>query len=67
MYVSVGQALLHLLFFIILYHDLMYFRIEDWMATELKLGGNELLVYGVIYSSQNQTYTRGQETLAKYV
>lgn len=45
----------------------MFYRIEDRMATELKLGGNELLVYGVIYSSQNQTYTRGQETLAKYV
>ena len=45
----------------------MFYRIEDRMATELKLGGTELLIYGVIYSSQYQTYTRGQETLAKYV
>lgn len=37
------------------------------MAKELKLGWNELLVYGVIYSSVNQTYTWGQETLATYV
>lgn len=42
----------------------MYFRIEDRMATDLKLSSNELLIYGVIYSSQYQTYTRGQENIA---
>ena len=43
----------------------MYFRIEDRMASDLKLNAYELLIYGVIYSSQNQTYVRGQPYLAK--
>ena len=43
----------------------MYYRIEDRMAKELKLSWNELLIYGVIYSSQNQTYIRWQNNLAE--
>lgn len=43
----------------------MFYRIEDRMAKDLKLSCNELLIYGVIYSSQYQTYTRGQEHLAE--
>ena len=33
------------------------------MAKDLKLSVYELLIYGVIYSSQNQTYIRGQSYL----
>ena len=47
------------------HHEVMYFRIEDRMASDLKLNAYELLIYGVIYSSQNQTYVRGQPYLAK--
>lgn len=43
----------------------MFYRIEDRMAKDLKLSWNELLIYGVIYSSQNQTYIRGQNNLAE--
>lgn len=43
----------------------MYFRIEDRMAKDLKLSVYELLIYGVIYSSQNQTYIRGQSYLGE--
>ena len=43
----------------------MFYRIEDRMAKDLKLSCNELLIYGVIYSSQYQTYTRGQEHLSE--
>lgn len=55
----------HLLLFYLLYHDLMYYRIEDRMAKELKLSWNELLIYGVIYSSQNQTYVWWQTYLSE--
>lgn len=43
----------------------MYRTIEDWMIKDLWLRWNELVVYCVIYSSQEQTYTRGQDTLAR--
>ena len=43
----------------------MFRRIEDRMANELKISWNELLIYGVIYSSQNQTYVWGQPYLAE--
>lgn len=43
----------------------MYYRIEDRMAKDLKLSVYELLIYGVIYSSQNQTYVRGQSYLGE--
>lgn len=43
----------------------MYYRIEDRMAKDLKISWNELLIYGVIYSSQNQTYVWGQPYLAE--
>ena len=52
-------------FFTFYHHDLMYFRIEDRMAKDLKLSVYELLIYGVIYSSQNQTYIRGQSYLGE--
>lgn len=35
------------------------------MAKDLKLSVYELLIYGVIYSSQNQTYIRGQSYLGE--
>lgn len=35
------------------------------MAKDLKLSWNELLIYGVIYSSQNQTYVWGQNYLSE--
>lgn len=35
------------------------------MANKLKISWNELLIYGVIYSSQNQTYVWGQPYLAE--
>lgn len=43
----------------------MFYRIEDRMAWEFKLNCYELLIYGVIYSSQNQTYIRGQNHIAE--
>lgn len=43
----------------------MFRRIEDRMAKDLKISWNELLIYGVIYSSQNQTYVWGQPYLAE--
>ena len=43
----------------------MFYRIEDRMAKDLKLSWNELLIYGVIYSSQNQTYVWGQTYLSE--
>lgn len=45
----------------------MYRKIEDWMATELKIGWSELLVYVIIYGSQDQTYTWGQNKLAETI
>ena len=43
----------------------MFYRIEDRMAKDLKLSVYELLIYGVIYSSQNQTYVWGQNYLSE--
>lgn len=43
----------------------MFYRIEDRMAKDLKLSWNELLIYWVIYSSQNQTYVWGQNYLSE--
>lgn len=66
-YIHVATSYYTLLPFTFYHYDLMYFRIEDRMVEELKLSWNELLVYGVIHSSINQTYTFGQIALAKSI
>ena len=43
----------------------MFYRIEDRMAKDLKLSVYELLIYGVIFSSHNQTYVWGQTYLSE--
>ena len=45
-----------------------YLVIQGWMITELKLKGNELLIYAIIYgfSQNNQQFTRSHRYLADW-
>lgn len=48
-----------------------FFVVQGWMVTELKLKGNELLVYAIIYgfsqSGEGQRYTGSLQYLAEWI